>query len=113
MAGIKITLYILASILLSYLVINHAFVTREQFYPVIIYLVTNKPSILVLGNMAFVTVILFAWFIKTIFLGSLKPTEVEVCTWKKYRHLMLSHLKNINSNDDYYYSLICPYLHSV
>lgn len=96
----KIIIYIIASILASYLVINHAFVTREQFYPAVIYLVTNKPSIVVLGNMAFVTVLFIAWIIKTIFLGTLKPTEVEVSFFYFFFFFKLN-------NSDNFVSLFC------
>ena len=71
-------LYSAFSALLTYGVMNHAYVTREQFYPAVIYLVTNKFSVVVLGNMAMVIVVSIAAFLKMIFLGDLKTAEVEV-----------------------------------
>jgi hypothetical protein len=43
--------YSLVSTLLTGLLITHAVNTRQQFYPAVIYLVTSKMSILILGNM--------------------------------------------------------------
>jgi uncharacterized YccA/Bax inhibitor family protein len=63
---------------MAYGVVNHAYVTREQFYPAVIYLVTNKFSIVVLGNMGVVLVVTLAAFLKAMFLGELKSAEVEV-----------------------------------
>lgn len=70
--------YSCLSTLLAYGAINHAFVTREQFYPAVIYLVTNRLSVVVLGNMAIVLIVSFAALLKAIFLGTLKASEVEV-----------------------------------
>jgi hypothetical protein len=43
--------YALLSTALAGAVVAHAYHTRVQFYPTVIYLVTSKFSILVLGNM--------------------------------------------------------------
>lgn len=82
----KWLLYAVASSLMAYGVVNHAYVTREQFYPAVIYLVTNKFSIVVLGNMGIVLVVTLAAFLKAMFLGELKSAEVEVSRyWETVR----------------------------
>lgn len=58
-------------------VVHSAVSTRHQFYPTVIFLVTNKTSLLVLCNQAVVFVVALAYIVKTLFLGPLKPTEVE------------------------------------
>ena len=51
--------------------------TREQFYPAVVYLTTSKPSIVVLCNQAVVLIIAAAAALKALFLGELRTTEVE------------------------------------
>lgn len=78
MAVFGFGLYSVLSAALAYLVVAHAYATREQFYPTVIYLVTSKFSIVVLCNMAFVMIVALAKFLKTVFLGELRQNEVEV-----------------------------------
>ena len=70
-------LYLLASAALAYVVTAHAFATRQQYYPAAIYLATNKLAIVVLGNMAVALVVGLAKALKRLFLGDLRPNEVE------------------------------------
>lgn len=70
--------YALASAVLTYSVVQHAFATREQFYPTVIYLVTSKFSLVTLCNMALVIIIATAKVVETIFLGKLRDREVQV-----------------------------------
>eukprot|EP01138_Halocafeteria_seosinensis_P007322 gb/GECG01007486.1/.p1 GENE.gb/GECG01007486.1/~~gb/GECG01007486.1/.p1 ORF type:complete len:936 (+),score=123.67 gb/GECG01007486.1/:1-2808(+) len=72
--------YSLASIIAAGIMIHHAFETKKQFYPAVIYLVTSKPSISILGNLAFVLLISSAKVFQAIMLGSLYPLEVERAT---------------------------------
>ena len=72
------TLYSLFSIGLTYLVIQHALLTREQFYPIVIYLTSSKFSIVVLCNMAMVFIVNITKILKSTFLGELRSNEVEV-----------------------------------
>jgi E3 ubiquitin-protein ligase synoviolin len=74
---LRFTLYALFSALLAFLVVDHAFETREQFYPAVIYLVTSKHSIVVLANLAFVAIICVGKTFKSLFLGDLRENEVE------------------------------------
>jgi hypothetical protein len=51
MAGMTFASYLALSISLTAFTVSYAFQSRVQFYPAVIYLVTSKPSVLVLGNM--------------------------------------------------------------
>ena len=74
---LRFTLYAILSSILAFLVVDHAFETREQFYPAVIYLVTSKHSIIVLANLAFVAIICIGKTCKALFLGDLRENEVE------------------------------------
>lgn len=52
--------------------------TRQQFYPSVIYLMTSKVSLLVLGNAGLVATTLLGWLFKLVFLGALRDAEVEL-----------------------------------
>eukprot|EP00897_Mesotaenium_endlicherianum_P005922 jgi/Mesen1/5358/ME000267S04503 len=69
--------YAVVSTLTTAGVIGHAYYTREQFYPAMLYLATSKMSVVVLGNMLFVLTLLFGQLLKHIFLGSLREAEIE------------------------------------
>lgn len=49
--GLSFVAYFSLSSALAAAVVSYAFQTRMQFYPAVIYLVTSKPAVLVLGNM--------------------------------------------------------------
>ena len=74
----RFALYLLASSALAFAVVQHAFHTREQFYPAVLYLVTSKFSLLVLANAAVAALVLCALFFQQLFLGKLEPREEEV-----------------------------------
>ena len=74
----RFLLYALASFAVALGVVQHALATRQQFYSVVIYLVTSKFSLLVLSNFAVVLVTLLVLFLQYLFLGRLEPREVEV-----------------------------------
>jgi E3 ubiquitin-protein ligase synoviolin len=59
-------------------VIAYAIHTREQFYPVILFLTNSKVSFLVWGNMIIATAVLVGKIAKSLFLGSLREAEVEI-----------------------------------
>ena len=71
-------IYSLLSLFLTVAVVQHAFTTREQFYPAVLYLFTSKLSLLVLLNQSMGALILFGLFFQSIFLGRLEPREEEV-----------------------------------
>ena len=51
MPGLSFPAYFALSSSLTALAVSYAFQSRSQFYPAVIYLVTSKPAVLVLGNM--------------------------------------------------------------
>lgn len=57
--------------------IYHAFKSRDQFYPAMVYLSTSKINAVLLLNMGLVTMSLLWKLTKNIFLGSLREAEVE------------------------------------
>jgi len=80
----RFALYTLVSFLATAINLTYAWQTRVQFYPIVIFLVTSKASILVLSNLFLNITILFGKFLKTIFLGPLRDREVEVL-WENSR----------------------------
>jgi len=81
-------LYVLGSSALTALVILNAYFAKLQFYPTCLYLVTSKTSMMVLGNMAFLTFLLFANLLKKLFFGPLRDVEVEHLTEKIWSTMM-------------------------
>lgn len=51
MVRVQFVTYACLSTALTAAVVSYAFQTRIQFYPTVIFLVTSKMSLLVLGNM--------------------------------------------------------------
>mmetsp|Transcript_6110 Transcript_6110/g.9554 ORF Transcript_6110/g.9554 Transcript_6110/m.9554 type:complete len:615 (+) Transcript_6110:37-1881(+) len=81
----RFTEYAICSTLLTGCVVFYAYATRIQFYPAVIYLVTSKPSIMVLGNMAFVFTIVVGQLTNKVFLGRLREAEREII-WENLRY---------------------------
>lgn len=77
--------YAVVSTLVTAGVVFYAYATRVQFYPAVIYLVTSKPAIMVLGNMAFVFTIALGQLTNKIFLGRLREVEREII-WENLRY---------------------------
>lgn len=69
-------------------VIIHAFKSREQFYPAMLYLATSKINLVLLLNMALVVMCMIWQAIKTLFLGSLREAEVERLNEQLWREVM-------------------------
>ncbi|KAG7396839.1 E3 ubiquitin-protein ligase synoviolin [Phytophthora boehmeriae] len=74
----KFWLYSSASLVACVGLLWYTYVTRQQFYPAVIYLVTSKVSVLVLGNAGLVLTTLFGRVLKSLFLGTLRDAEVEL-----------------------------------
>ncbi|TDH71763.1 hypothetical protein CCR75_001793 [Bremia lactucae] len=74
----KFWLFSSASLAACVALLVYTYMTRQQFYPSIIYLVTSKISLLVLGNAGLVLTALFGRLVKTLFLGPLRDAEVEL-----------------------------------
>jgi E3 ubiquitin-protein ligase synoviolin len=70
-------LYSIISTLAAVTVLNYAVITREEFYPIVVYLSTSKLSLAVLLNFFLMVLILVGKFIQTIFLGQLRVNEIE------------------------------------
>ncbi|KAI9914341.1 hypothetical protein PsorP6_006885 [Peronosclerospora sorghi] len=74
----KFWLYSSASLLACVGLLYYTYITRQQFYPSVIYLVTSKFSLVVLGNAGIVLTTLFGRLLKSLFLGTLRDAEVEL-----------------------------------
>ena len=73
----RFSVYALASTALVAAVAYQAYEARRQFYPTMIYLTTNKLSLLSLGNEALMLTLLVGQLVKTLFFGRLREAEVE------------------------------------
>ncbi|KAK3229553.1 hypothetical protein Dsin_001434 [Dipteronia sinensis] len=69
-------------------VIYHAFNSRRQFYPSMVYLSTSKISLVLLLNMGLVIMCILWQLIKRIFLGHLREAEVERLNEQSRREIM-------------------------
>ncbi|KAI3427160.1 hypothetical protein D9Q98_007097 [Chlorella vulgaris] len=69
--------YVALSFLSAAAVVWHAFSTREQFFPSMVYLSSSKFSLAVLGNMGFAFALASYKVILRVFLGRLRDSEVE------------------------------------
>ncbi|XP_031495684.1 ERAD-associated E3 ubiquitin-protein ligase HRD1B-like [Nymphaea colorata] len=69
-------------------IIYHAFNSRRQFYPAMLYLSTSKISLVLLLNMGFVLMCILWKLVKRLFLGSLREAEVERLNEQSWREVM-------------------------
>lgn len=74
----RFTTYFACSLLSCVVIVTYAITSREQFYPVILYLTTSKLSFVVCGNLIMALTILLGRIAKDIFLGTLRDAEVEI-----------------------------------
>ncbi|KAK7253126.1 hypothetical protein RIF29_37578 [Crotalaria pallida] len=77
-------LSLIATLAITY----HAFNSRGQFYPAMVYLSTSKISLLLLFNMGLVIMCSLWQLTKKIFLGSLREAEVERLNEQSWREVM-------------------------
>ncbi|BBM99040.1 E3 ubiquitin-protein ligase synoviolin [Marchantia polymorpha subsp. ruderalis] len=80
--------YAAASAVGASAVVFHAFKSREQFYPAMLYLATSKISLVLLLNMALVVICAIWQLIKGLFLGPLREVEVERLNEQLWREVM-------------------------
>lgn len=73
----KLALYTVGSLVLTLSVITHTYNTQLQFYSTVVRLTTSKGCLLILGNMGLVLMLLLGNLLKWLFLGSLRPIELE------------------------------------
>ncbi|WCJ27802.1 ERAD-associated E3 ubiquitin-protein ligase HRD1A [Euphorbia peplus] len=76
------------SLLATIAVIYHAFNSRGQFYPAMVYLSTSKINLVLLLNMGLVVMCMLWQLTKRIFLGSLREAEVERLNEQSWREVM-------------------------
>ncbi|XP_027191774.1 ERAD-associated E3 ubiquitin-protein ligase HRD1B-like isoform X2 [Cicer arietinum] len=77
-------LSLIATLALTY----HAFNSRSQFYPAMVYLATSKISLVLLLNMGLVIMCVLWQLTKKLFLGSLREAEVERLNEQSWREVM-------------------------
>jgi E3 ubiquitin-protein ligase synoviolin len=75
--GVPFALYFVLSTLAGGATVSYACYTREQFYPIILFLVTSKLSFLVAANLVVAFGIVFGKVLKSVYFGRLRDTEVE------------------------------------
>lgn len=69
--------YVAISVLAAAAAVWHAFSSREQFFPAMLYLSSSKFSVAILGNLGFALALSMYKVITTVFLGTLRDSEVE------------------------------------
>ncbi|KAK7264017.1 hypothetical protein RJT34_31619 [Clitoria ternatea] len=77
-------LSLIATLAIAY----HAFNSRGQFYPAMVYLATSKISLVLLLNMGLVIMCVLWQLTKKVFLGSLREAEVERLNEQSWREVM-------------------------
>ncbi|XP_061357341.1 ERAD-associated E3 ubiquitin-protein ligase HRD1B-like isoform X1 [Gastrolobium bilobum] len=76
------------SLIATLAVTYHAFSSRGQFYPAMVYLATSKISLVLLLNMGLVIMCVLWQLTKKVFLGSLREAEVERLNEQSWREVM-------------------------
>lgn len=84
----KLQTYAALSLMATLAVVYHAFNSRGQFYPAMVYLSTSKISLVLLLNMGLVIMCIMWQLTKKIFLGSLREAEVERLNEQSWREVM-------------------------
>uniref|UniRef100_A0A1S4E231 RING-type E3 ubiquitin transferase n=1 Tax=Cucumis melo TaxID=3656 RepID=A0A1S4E231_CUCME len=84
----KLQTYAGISFIATIMVIYHAFNSRGQFYPALVYLSTSKINLVLLLNMGLVIMCILWQLTKKIFLGSLREAEVERLNEQSWKELM-------------------------
>ncbi|KAE9620232.1 putative transcription factor C2H2 family [Lupinus albus] len=76
------------SLITTLAITYHAFNTRGQFYPAMVYLATSKISLVLLLNMGLVIMCVLWQLTKKLFLGSLREAEIERLNEQSWREVM-------------------------
>ncbi|GLT44803.1 hypothetical protein SLA2020_186800 [Shorea laevis] len=84
----RLRTYVGLSLVATLAIIHHAFNSRGQFYPAMVYLSTSKISLVLLLNMGLVIMCILWQLIKRVFLGSLREAEVERLNEQSWREVM-------------------------
>ncbi|KAI9110548.1 hypothetical protein K1719_018414 [Acacia pycnantha] len=85
---IRLQSYAGLSFIATLAVIYHAFHSRGQFYPAMVFLSTSKISLVLLLNMGLVIMCLLWQLTKKVFLGTLREAEVERLNEQSWREVM-------------------------
>jgi len=85
---VRLRPYAGVSLFATLAVIYHAFHSRGQFYPAMVYLSTSKISLVILLNMGLVIMCSLWQLAKRVFLGSLREAEVERLNEQSWREVM-------------------------
>ncbi|KAL3840540.1 hypothetical protein ACJIZ3_025131 [Penstemon smallii] len=87
----KLQTYCGLSITAALAVLYHAFSSRGQFYPAMVYLTTSKINLVLLLNMGLVVMCILWQLTKKIFLGSLREAEVErLKSWREVMEILFA-----------------------
>lgn len=84
----KLQTYAAFSFLATVAAVYHAFSSRGQFYPAMVYLSTSKICFVLLLNMGLVMMCITWQLVKLLFLGSLRDAEVERLNEQSWREVM-------------------------
>ncbi|KAK9272194.1 hypothetical protein L1049_002565 [Liquidambar formosana] len=84
----RLQTYAGVSLVATIAIIYHAFNSRGQFYPAMVYLSTSKISLVLLLNMGLVIMCILWQLTKRLFLGSLREAEVERLNEQSWREVM-------------------------
>ncbi|XP_021900158.1 ERAD-associated E3 ubiquitin-protein ligase HRD1B-like isoform X2 [Carica papaya] len=84
----RLRTYASLSLFATIAVVYHAFNSRGQFYPAMVYLSTSKISLVLLLNMGLVIMCTLWQLTKRVFLGSLREAEVERLNEQSWREVM-------------------------
>ncbi|CAL0334259.1 unnamed protein product [Lupinus luteus] len=76
------------SLIATLAVAYHAFNSRGQFYPAMVYLATSKISLVLILNMGLVIMCVLWQLTKMIFLGSLREAEIERLNEQSWREVV-------------------------
>ncbi|XP_010553837.1 PREDICTED: ERAD-associated E3 ubiquitin-protein ligase HRD1B-like isoform X2 [Tarenaya hassleriana] len=85
---IRLRVYAGLSLFATLAVVYHAFSSRGQFYPAMVYLSTSKISLVLLLNMCLVIMFILWKLVKCVFLGPLREAEIERLNEQAWRELM-------------------------
>ncbi len=78
MLSLSFSKYFVISLVSQLAIIFYAWRTKEQFYPIFLFLTTSKISFVIAGNMIIASALLFGKALKMIFFGNLREAEVEM-----------------------------------
>jgi len=85
---LRLKTYAGLSLMATFAIAYHAFNSRGQFYPAMVYLSTSKISLVLLLNMGLVIMCVLWQLTKKVFLGNLREAEVERLNEQSWREVM-------------------------